>query len=348
MQGKRPPTQQVAPKAGFAAQATGGRIEIAEPRAENGFRASSSNAEPRASSLRQKLAARTSLSAAELDILGALQGETRAVATNRDIITEGYKYGALLVLLEGIAIRYRVLHDGRRQILNIVLPGDFMGFPTCFFELALYSVTSLTDAVVTFIPFAQLSRLFGDNPRVGAAILWIFSCEAAMYAERLVDIGRRSALERVANFLLELLIRLRVIGLADDRSFRMPLTQELIGDILGLTSVHVSRTLRQLRADGLVGIEGQQVTIRNFEGLSALADFGGSYLSHFRMSEALFPEAAPRRFEHPATAIGGLDLGLTTLIKDASARSRYWVKSGIGCGRGRRKPSPSLRVKRKE
>jgi CRP-like cAMP-binding protein len=69
------------------------------------------------------------------------------------------------------------------------------------------------------------------------------------------------------------LIRLRVIGLADEPSFRMPLTQELIGDILGLTSVHVSRTLRQLRADGFVVIEGQQVTIKNAEGLSALADF---------------------------------------------------------------------------
>ena len=110
-----------------------------------------------------------------------------------------------------------------------------------------------------------------------------------MYAERLIDIGRRSALERVAHFLLELLVRLRIIGLADDCSFRMPLTQELIGDILGLTSVHVSRMLRQLRMDGFLAIEGQQVTIRNIEGLSALADFERTYLDHFRMSEALFP-----------------------------------------------------------
>ncbi len=236
MQGKRPRTQQVAPKAGFAAQATGGRIEIAEPRAENRLRASSSDAEPRASSLRQKLAARTSLSAAELDILGALQGKTRAVATNRDINTEGYKYGALLVLLEGIAIRYRVLHDRPPPDPQYCAARRFHGLSHLLLRVGVfYSITSLTDAVVTSIPFSQLSRLLGDNPRVGAAILWIFSCEAAMYAERLIDIGRRSALERVAHFLLELLIRLRVIGLADDRSFQMPLTQELIGDILGLT-----------------------------------------------------------------------------------------------------------------
>jgi CRP-like cAMP-binding protein len=192
-------------------------------------------------------------------------------------------------LVEGIAIRYRVLRDGRRQILNIALPGDFVGFPACFFDTALYSITALTDAVVSSVPFARLFRLFQEHPRVGAAIFWIFSCEAAMYAERLIDIGRRSALERVAHFLLELLVRLQVIGVADDRSYRMPLTQELIGDILGLTGVHVSRTLRQLRADGLVIIEGKQVTIRNIEGLSALADFERTYLNHFRMSDALFP-----------------------------------------------------------
>jgi CRP-like cAMP-binding protein len=241
------------------------------------------------SSLTQKLAARTPLSPAELDILDALQAETRAVAANRDIVTEGYRYGALFVLLEGIAIRYRVLRDGRRQILNIVLPGDFVGFPACFFDTALYSITALTDAVVSSVPFARLFRLFQDHPRVGAAIVWIFTCEASMYAERLIDIGRRSALERVAHFLLEMLVRLQIIGVADDRSYRMPLTQELIGDILGLTGVHVSRTLRQLRADGLVIIEGQKVTIRNIEGLSALADFERTYLNHFRMGEALLP-----------------------------------------------------------
>src|SRR5205807_1744095 len=91
------------------------------------------------------------------------------------------------------------------------------------------------------------------------------------------------ALERVAHFLLELLTRLKIIGLADERSFRMPLTQELIADALGLSVPHVNRTLRQLRDDELVSIEGHIVVVRDMEALSALADFERSYLSHFRL-----------------------------------------------------------------
>ena len=111
-----------------------------------------------------------------------------------------------------------------------------------------------------------------------------------MYAEHLIGISRRSAVERIAHFLLELLTRLRVIGLADERSFQLPLTQEQIGDILGLTGVHVSRTLRQLREEGLVETAGQRITIRNAEQLSILADFERTYLNHFRMNEALLPD----------------------------------------------------------
>jgi len=246
---------------------------------------------PLASALARKLASRTPLSPAELDILDALHDDVRSIAANRDIITEGYKYDALSVLRAGVAIRYRVLRDGRRQILNIVLPGDFIGFPACFFDTALHSITALSEAVVASIHFPRLFQLFGQYPRIGAAIFWLLSCEAAMYAERVIGIGQRSAVERLAHLLLELLTRLQVIGLADDCSFRLPLTQEQIGDLLGLTGVHVSRTFRQLRDDGLVVVAGQILTIRNFSALSALADFERTYLSHFRMSEALFADA---------------------------------------------------------
>ena len=94
-----------------------------------------------------------------------------------------------------------------------------------------------------------------------------------------------SEYERIAHFLLELLTRLQVIGLADERSFRMPLTQELIGDALGLSVPHVNRTLRQLRNDELVSIEEHVVIIKDVEALSALADFEGSYLDQFRLPE---------------------------------------------------------------
>lgn len=237
--------------------------------------------------LTHRLAQLMVLSEDEVRLLEELQATTRPVRRNREIVSEGRPYDSLFILIEGFAIRYRVLHDGRRQVLNIVLPGDLIGFPGCFFETALYSITALTDARVAPVPFARLLGLFETQPRLATAIFWSFSREAAMYAEHLIDVGRRSALERVAHFLLELLTRLQVIGLADANSYRLPLTQEVMGDALGLSVPHVNRTLRQLRDDGFVGIEDQRVVIHDLEGLSALADFEHSYLGRFRMPEWL-------------------------------------------------------------
>ena len=237
--------------------------------------------------LTHRLAQLMVLSPEETRLLEELQATTRPVRRAREIVSEGRPYDSLFVLIEGFSIRYRILHDGRRQVLNIVLPGDLIGFPGCFFETALYSITALSDVRVAPVPFARLLGLFETHARLATAIFWSFSREAAMYAEHLIDVGRRSALERVAHFLLELLTRLQVIGLADANSYRLPLTQEVMGDALGLSVPHVNRTLRQLRDDGLVAIEDQRVVINDFDGLSALADFEHSYLSRFRMPEWL-------------------------------------------------------------
>jgi CRP-like cAMP-binding protein len=237
--------------------------------------------------LTSKLARLLPLSQAETAALAALQSPTRAVSRNREIISAGRKYDGVFVLIDGAAIRYRVLRDGRRQVLNIALPGDFIGFPANFFETALYSITALSDASLSWVPFAGLFGLFQEHPRLAAILFCSFSCEAAMYVEHLIGVGRRSARERVAHFLLELLTRLQAIGLADERSYRMPLTQELIGDALGLSVPHVNRTLRHLREENLVGIDGQIVVIRDLEALAALADFEQGYLSRFRIGELL-------------------------------------------------------------
>ncbi|MFI4948689.1 MAG: Crp/Fnr family transcriptional regulator [Alphaproteobacteria bacterium] len=237
--------------------------------------------------LTAKLARLLPLSPQETTALAALQAATRPVARNREIISAGRKYDGVFVLIDGAAIRCRVLRDGRRQVLNIALPGDFIGFPACFFEAALYSITALDDVIVSWVPFASLFAVFQEHPRLAATLFCSFSCETAMYAEHLIGVGRRSALERVAHFLLELLIRLQAIGLADERSYRMPLTQELIGDALGLSVPHVNRTLRQLREDGLISIEGPVVAIGDLEALATLADFEQGYLSRFRIGELL-------------------------------------------------------------
>jgi CRP-like cAMP-binding protein len=227
------------------------------------------------------------LSQDEIDILLELQASPRVVQRHRDIITEGRSYGSIFIIIEGNAIRYRILHDGRRQIVNIVLPGDIVGALGYFMESSLYSTKALTEVSVAAVPFARLNALQDTHPRLVTKIFWWLSCESTIYAEHLVDLGRRSALERVAHFLLELLTRLQSIGLADEQSFKIPLTQELLADALGLSIPHVNRVLRRLREDQLVVVEDQRVTVKDMDALAELADFEPSYLSRFPGGELL-------------------------------------------------------------
>jgi CRP-like cAMP-binding protein len=234
-----------------------------------------------------RLAQLVSLSPEEIAVLCELQSNPRIVQRHRDIITEGRSYGSLFIIMEGNAIRYRILHDGRRQIINIVLPGDIVGALGNFMESSLYSTKALTEVLVATIPFAKISALSETHPHLITKIFWWFSCESTIYAEHLIDLGRRSALERVAHFLLELLTRLKAVNLADEQSFKIPLTQELIADALGLSIPHVNRVLRRLREDNLVVVEDQRVTFKDIDALSELADFEPGYLSRFTGSELL-------------------------------------------------------------
>lgn len=240
-----------------------------------------------ANALVSRLSQLVTLSAEEIAVLRELQANPRTVQRHRDIITEGRNYSSIFIILEGNAIRYRILHDGRRQIVNFVLPGDIVGALGYFMESSLYSTRALTEVVVATVPFSRLNVLHETHPRLVSKIFWWFSCESTIYAEHLVDLGRRSALERVAHFLLELLTRLQSVGLADDYSFKIPLTQELIADALGLSIPHVNRVLRRLREDHLVVVEDQRVTVKDLEALSELADFDPAYLTHFPGGELL-------------------------------------------------------------
>ena len=234
-----------------------------------------------------RLAKLVPLSQEETAVLNELQSSPRTVQRHRDIITEGRSYGSLFIIMEGNAIRYRILHDGRRQIVNIVLPGDIVGALGYFMESSLYSTKALTEVSVATVPFARLNALYDTHPKLVTKIFWWLSCESTIYAEHLVDLGRRSALERVAHFLLELLTRLQSVGLADGQSFKIPLTQELLADALGLSIPHVNRVLRRLREDNLVVVEDQRVTVKDIESLSELADFDPGYLSRFPVGELL-------------------------------------------------------------
>lgn len=237
--------------------------------------------------LNQKLSPSLPLVAREASVLFDLTSASRAVRPGQEIVSEGKRCNSIFLITDGIAIRYRILRDGQRHILNVVLPGDFAGAVSCRFESALYSIKTLTHATMSSIPLANLIRLFDSHPRLAIKLFWAFSCESTMLAEHLIALGRRSALERVAHFLLELLTRLQDLGLADQHSFRLPLTQEMISDALGLSIPYVNRVLQQLRQDGLVTIKDRTVTVENIEELSALADFEHGYLRPLSIHELL-------------------------------------------------------------
>ncbi|HVB18018.1 MAG TPA: Crp/Fnr family transcriptional regulator [Stellaceae bacterium] len=220
-----------------------------------------------------------------------LKAASRVVRSGQEIVSEGRRCGGVFLVIEGVALRYRILRDGRRQVLNFVLPGDFAGVTSCRFDTAPHTVKTLTPATVAAIPLARLIGLFDSQPQLAAKLFWSFAAETAILAEHLIAVGRRSATERIAHMLLELLVRLQLVGLADERSYRLPLTQETIGDALGLSVPYVNRVLRQLRDDGLVRITDQLVVIENIEELSALADFEHSYLRPLSIDDCVAGQA---------------------------------------------------------
>jgi len=197
---------------------------------------------------------------------------------NKDILVVGRHYGSVYVNHDGWLLRYKILHGGSRQIIDFILPGQIFGLQACLFKNALYSVATITESSLSEIPFEMIDDVFERSPRLARALFWSAGSESAIIGEHLIDAARRSAYERISHLLLELFVRLNGAGLTDGMSFELPLTQELIGDAVGLTTVHVNRTMRSLREDKLIAIEGKRVTILDFESLSLVCDFENSYL----------------------------------------------------------------------
>jgi CRP-like cAMP-binding protein len=203
---------------------------------------------------------------------------TVKVRKNKDVVIAGNHYDCVYANHEGWLARYKILHNGSRQIMDFILPGQVFGLQACLFQRALYSVVTITETSLSIIPFDMVDNVFERNLGLAKALFWSSAYEAAILGEHLIDAARRSAYERVSHLLLELFIRLNQVQLTDEMTFSLPLTQELIADALGLTTVHVNRTLRALREDKLIAIEGRFLTILDFEALSLLSDFENSYL----------------------------------------------------------------------
>ena len=225
-----------------------------------------------------KLRAHAPLDDNDLTTLGQVLDRRLAVNKGKDIIVEGYEYKGLDIIETGVAIRYSLLHKGGRQIINTLLPGDVVGFPASFFDRAIFSVMAVTKMSLHHISFESFTELCEQRTNIAIALIWYAAREAAVYAQHLVDAGRRSPLERIAHFLLETHVRLQAVGRASENSFEMPLSQEGIGDAVGLSAPHVNRMFSELRSEGLIATDGHEVRILDRAALQILAEFDPSYL----------------------------------------------------------------------
>jgi CRP-like cAMP-binding protein len=213
------------------------------------------------------------LSDNDLNRLWQLVEAEITVRKRRDLVIDGYEYRKLCLVEEGFAARYKLLRNGKRQIVNLLLPGDVVGLPGSFLEKARYSVIAVTDLKLQVCSTSAYMRLCYQRPQFGLALSWLAVQEAIICAEHTINTGRRTPAERLAHFLLEMHSRLALVGRASHTGFDLPLSQEIMSDALGLSVPHLNRTLAELRADGLIAINGRHVELIEREALELIGNF---------------------------------------------------------------------------
>lgn len=229
------------------------------------------------SCLAERLAHYVSLTAGEEQALGQLEQQERSFRRGTTIRTENDTARDLFVVQKGWLHSYMLLGNGSRQIMRLHFPGDIVGLSNLAFGHSTDSITAVTD--VTLCPFDKdrLAVLFEQHPRLAALMFALTVAERVSLADRLASIGRTSARARVASLICELVARLRITAGAAIDKFHVPLTQEEIGDATGLTAVHVNRMMRGLVDDGLIGRNGNVITLLDEARLTAEVNFVDRY-----------------------------------------------------------------------
>ncbi len=200
----------------------------------------------------ERLKKHIALTPAEERALARLEENTRKIRRGATIQRANDTVTELFVLREGRVMSFVILPDGSRQILRVFFPGDFIGSATTVYKRAPESLVALSDAVVCPFDKHALRILLEEHPRVAALMFVLAQTERVSLTDRLASLGRTSAKARVAAFLLDMIDRLRLMNDDITDSFDLKLTQEEIGDAIGLTSVHVNRMIRQMEAEGLI------------------------------------------------------------------------------------------------
>jgi CRP-like cAMP-binding protein len=226
--------------------------------------------------MRRRLERTVSLALMEEQAIASLPRVMKTVRVGENIYEQGAQPAFVGCVVSGVVCRYTMVSSGQRQILAFLIPGD-IGMQTLFTDELDYAIGAVTPATVALVPREPFRQLLEQHPRLALA-LWRYSfVEAAIYRKWLAVIGRRSAYSRIAHLLCEFVLRMKAAGLSDGTTCEIPLTQIDIADALGLSQVHVNRTVGQLK-DGLITWQDQVVTINDWAGLKKAGEFDPGYL----------------------------------------------------------------------
>jgi CRP-like cAMP-binding protein len=264
------------------------------------------------------------LTAAKRAVLQDAAVRRRVIDARQDIRLAGDRTPQCHLLVDGLAFAYQLMSDGRRQILSLNIPGDFCDLCSLF-NVPDYSVTALKPSTVAVIPHHALFDLSAGHQGVHFALWRDCMIECTLHREWIVNIGRRNAYQRLAHFFCEIYLRLRSVGLVHDGTFELPLTQADVADIVGLSLVHVNRTVQRLRADGLISWIGKYVIVHDVKSLSFAADFEPDYLIGSATEERaamVVPSDRESAGGNGTSLAKLLDVLVHTAIKQAGGKAR--------------------------
>jgi CRP-like cAMP-binding protein len=208
----------------------------------------------------------------------ALPYMLRSLGPSQYVVREGDEAKNCCLLLSGFAFRHKIVGNGGRQIVAIHMRGDMVDLQNSVLGIADHNVQALTHIEVAFIPREAIVELAYARPALGRAMWHDTLVDGSVHREWTANIGRRDSRTRMAHLLCEFALRLETAGLGEQCDYELPMTQEQLADCLGLTPVHVNRTLKTLEAEGLISRTQRSVRIENWERLAKAGDFNSTYL----------------------------------------------------------------------
>lgn len=225
-----------------------------------------------------KLRARDDVGPEEEEAIRGLVSHTIDLPADEVFIHAGRELNESTLLLDGWMARAKDLQSGQRQLAELQVGGDFVDLHGFVLKRLDHDILTLSRCRIAVVPHDRLKALTERYPHLTRLYWFMTNVDAAIQREWTLSLGRRTAISRLAQLFCELRVRLGIVGLADNDSYDFPLTQVEVGECLGLTSVHVNRTLQELRRRGIVELESRQVRILDLPALESIAEFDNRYL----------------------------------------------------------------------